>query len=97
MQTLPSNWKAEPIQRRVKKVRVFPKTGTRGEFGERKRGQPLADYARVKHPDHKLGIHDFKMEITGQYNRVFPRIVKEGVKIEKLLHQQKSDPAKVNI
>ena len=45
-----------------------------------KRGQPLTDHARVMHPDRKFGIHDFKMEITGQYNRVLPRIVKEEVK-----------------
>ena len=57
----------------------------------------MADHARVTHPDQDLNIQDFRMEVTGQFNRVLPRIVNEGIEIEQLLRQRKADPAKVEV
>ena len=61
------------------------------------KGQPLSDHARTKHPGADMKIGYFSMEVTGSYNRALPRIVSEGLNIDRLLQQKQVNPAKVEI
>ena len=49
------------------------------------KGQPLSDHSRIRHPGRTLTTQDFKMEMTAQYKGALPRILSEGVQVEKLL------------
>ena len=61
------------------------------------KGQPLADHARLSHPGKDLGITNFSMQITAQYKSALPRLISEGIQVERMVQRQKIEPGKVEV
>ena len=53
-----------------------------------RKGKPLSDHKRDFHPEGNHGINDYKMEVTGIFDKPLRRLVAEGVKLDKLVEKR---------
>ena len=57
----------------------------------------MSDHARLAHPGMDMDIKDFSMEITAQYRSALPRLISEGIQVERMVRRQKLEPGKVEV
>ena len=52
----------------------------------------MSDHARTSHQGQLMTRDDFTMEMTGRYQRALPRLLSEGIQVERLVQRKKLEP-----
>ena len=62
-----------------------------------KNWQPLADHALEAHSNLKMTRKDFRMEITGIFDKLLPRLIAEGHQLDSLISKREEFPGTVTV